>query len=265
MDDIGYTILGIAVFVVFGGLIGWVIWRHIKYTVAGTKAQARVLKQAVGQAKEEIKVANERKKAGLGWTLPPEAIEERRAAMGKEEIVFTSGAGPANGPQFVPEGEIVFGYTEEQEHSERKDSAKNNFKGAAVVLVITGLIVLAGVLINNNVLKIATYPTAQAKVLRSVEVLDEDDEYIDHYNVDFEYTVDGETYKRTGAHSEALLKGVITVHYQPGNPGRAYLESEAQGEDTWFYYAAGIFGCIGLLLLGAGLNERRKLTKQETR
>ena len=241
-NDTGMMILGIAVFIVFGGLIGWVIYRHIKYTIAGAKAQAEVLKQAVGQAKEEIRIANERKKNGEGWTLPPEVVEKRSGTMANEEIVF--------------------GYTEEQIESDQKEHAKKNAIAGIVLLVFAGLCVLAGLLFGNDSKKVAAYPTTQAEVLKCEAVLttdDDGDEYVDYYRVDIRYAVDGQAYTETGKRSESRLKGVITVHYNPGKPEKVYFEAYAQGEGNAFWYAIG--GIVGALGLWIVLSERKKMRK----
>jgi len=241
-NDSASIIIGILVFVVFGGLIGWLIVRHIKYTVAGTKAHIKAVKQAVGEAKEEIKIANERKSAGLGWTLPP-------APEAKESVV-------------VPKEEVVFGYNEEQMKIERKANAKKGIVAGIVLLVFAGACVLGGVLFGVNSKKIAAYPTAQAQVLKCTVVTrtdDDGDEYVDHYKIDFEYTVDGETCKETGRHSDKRLEGVITVYYNPDKPEKAYFEAQAQGEGNVFWYVVG--GIVGLLGLGVILGEAKKKRK----
>ena len=243
-NDTGYIILGIAVFVVFGGLIGWVIYRHIKYTIAGTKAQAKVVKEAFAQAGEELRVANERKKQGLGWTVPQEMVDQRMANMsGKEEIVF--------------------GYNEEEMREERKEHAKKGIAAGIVLLVFAALCVLGGVLSNRSSAKVSTYPTVQARVLRCQEITstdDDGDEVVDHYNVDFEYTVDGETYKNTGRHSDIRLEGDITVYYNPDKPDKAYFEAYAQGEGNAFWYAiAGIVALLGIGVILGEIKNKRKL------
>jgi len=244
----GSIVLGIAVFVVFGALIGWVIYRHIKNTVAGTKAHVAVLKQAVGEAKEEIKIANERKKNGEGWTLPPEHRQQKEGITMAEE-------------------EIVFGYDEELVKAERKDHAKKGVIAGIVLLVFAGLCVLGGVLSAGNSKKISTYPTTQAQVVQCKAVTstdDDGDEYVDHYNVDFEYTVDGETYKDTGRHSDKRLEGNITIYYNPDRPDRAYLEADALGEGNGFWYAiAGIVGALGLIVIIGGTKDKRKLKEAQ--
>jgi len=242
-NDTGYIILGIAVFVVFGGLIGWAVYRHIKHTIAGTKAHIKAVKEAVGEAKEEIKIANERKKAGLGWTLPSEA---------KEGIV-------------VPKEEIVFGYDEEQMKADRAVHAKKGVAAGIVLLVFAGLCVLAGVLSGSNAKKMSAYPTVQAKVLKHTEKTrtDEDgDEYLAHY-IDIEWVVDGKIYMDTDRPSNEYGKDAITVYYAPGKPEKVYFEADARAEGNLFWYV--IAGIVGLLGLGVVLGEtknKRKLQEE---
>jgi hypothetical protein len=71
-NEAGMIILGVLVFLGGGAFFGWVIWRLLKHTIRGTVAHVEVLKEAAAGAKEEIKIANERKKNGQGWTLPPD-------------------------------------------------------------------------------------------------------------------------------------------------------------------------------------------------
>jgi len=88
----GTMILGIVVFLGGGAFLAWAIWHHIKYTVKGTMDRVEVLKEAVAGAKEEIKLANERKKNGEGWTLPPDYVR-KVPGQGQEEIVFFNNDG----------------------------------------------------------------------------------------------------------------------------------------------------------------------------
>jgi len=243
--SIGSIVLGIAVFVVFGGLIGWLVYRHIKYTVAGTKAHIRAVKEAIGEAKEEIGIANERKKAGLGWTLPPGA---------NESIV-------------VPKEDVVFGYNEEQMKTERGAHASKGVIAGIVLLVFGGACVLGGVLSGMNSKKIASYPTTLAQVLQCVAITktdDDGDEYVDHYKIDAEYAVGGKTYTLTGKQSDKRLEGEIAVHYNPDDPGKAYLEAQAKGEGNVYWHVIG--GIVGLLGLGVAVSakkDKRKLKEEQ--
>ena len=239
-------VIGIAVFVVFGGLIGWLIYRHIKYTIAGTKAHAKAVKQAFDGVKEEFKVAGERKKAGLGWTVPQEMVDQRAANISMSSC----------------REEIVFGYDEAQMITERQDHAKKGVVAGIVLLAFAGACMLGGVLSGINSKKIAGYPTAQAQVTQCKVITstdDDGDEYVDHYKIDAEYIEDGRTYTLTGKHSDKRLAGVIEIHYNPGKPEKVYFEAEAKGEGNVYWYVIG--GIVGLLGLGVVFGETKNKRK----
>jgi len=239
-NDTASIIVGILVFVVFGSLIGWLVYRHIKHTVAGTKAHIEAMKQAVGDAKEEFKIANERKEQGLGWTVPQEMVDQRMSKLPGGE-------------------EIVFGYDEEQMHAERGSHAKKGIIAGIVLLVFAGLCVLGGVLSGNNSKKISAYPTVQAKVInhRAVTRTDDDgDTYLQHY-IDLEYVVDGKTYTDIDRPSDEYRKDTITVHYNPDKPEKVYFETDGEGNAYW-YVIAGIVGLLGLGIILMANKEKRK-------
>jgi len=269
-NDPLYTIIGVLVFVVFGGLIGWLVYRHIKYTIAGTKAGAKALKDAVVQVGDEFKIANERKKQGLGWTVPQEMVDQRAAnvsmSSGREEIVFGHGSGPPSAPTergaAMANEEVVFDYNEEQMKTERKEQAGKGVIAGIVLLVFAGVFILAGVLSGGNAKKMAAYPTVQARVTNHTEKvrLDEDgDEYTQHY-VDIEWVVDGKTYTETDRPSNEYGKDAITVHYKPGKPEKIYSEAQVQDEgNVYWYVIAGIVGLLGLGIAILGKKDKAKL------
>jgi len=245
-NDSASIIIGILVFVVFGGLIGWLIVRHIRHTVAGTKAHIQAMKHAVGEAKEQFQIANERKEAGLGWTLPSAPVTQGGIPRADEEIVF--------------------GYDEARMTAERETHAKKGVVAGIVLLAFAGVCVLAGVLSGVNSRKIAAYPTARAQVLKCTVVTgtdDDGDEVVDHYKIDFEYTVEGMIHTLTGRHSDKRLEGVITVYYDPDRPEKAYFEAQAQGEGNVFWYViGGIVGLLGLAVILGETKNKRKLEEE---
>jgi len=249
-NSAGTIILGVLVFLVFGGLIGWLIYRHIKHTIAGTIAGAKAVKEAVIGAKEEIRIANERKEAGLGWTVPPEMVEKRMANMaGGEEIVFSYSEAPSD----------------EQITSDHKEHAKKTVVAGVVLLVFAGLCVLAGVISGSSSKKMAAYPTVQARIINHTEKIrtDEDgDDYVQHY-IDIEWVINGQTYTDTGRPSNEYRKNAITVYYEPGRPDRVYTEAQVQGEgNVYWYVIAGIVGALGLIVAVGGTKKKRKINAE---
>jgi len=241
----GSIALGIAVFIVFGAFIGWLVYRHVKYTVAGTKAHIKAIKQAVGEAKEEIKLANERKASGEGWTLPQTSETLVGFAAAKEEIVF--------------------GYNDEQMNAERGEQAKKGIIAGVVLLVFAGLCVLAGALSASSAKKMAAYPTVQARVVNHKEVTrtdDDGDEYLEHY-IDIEWVVDGKAYTDTNRPSKEYNRETITVHYNPDKPEKVYFQAQVQAEGNVFWYViAGIIGLLGLGVAISAKKDKRKLKEE---
>jgi hypothetical protein len=127
-------------------------------------------------------------------------------------------------------------------------------KGAIVLFFFTGLSIFAGSWFENAVRKIAQYPTAQAKVLKYVEVEAEENPY----RIDFEYTVNGEAYTKTGVHGDSPPGETINVYYNPDKPGKAYLEhmTEPGSFKKFCYSAAGIFAFLGICVLGFTIYSR---------
>ena len=250
-------VLGIAIVLGGGALIVWLIYRFIKRTIAKTKKRVEDYKRG-----GEIVF-------GYG-DGPPAGFPAMNAAPGEgpvfsrvpadmpvnaagEEIVFGHG-GPPAGQAFLDEKQI------------KKAKGKNTKKtvAAGVVLLSFGLIcAFAGLFYDHDSKAVRKYPTVQAQVLecRAVILKDDDgDEYIDRYIVDFEYTVDGKTYTMTGKESQYRQENTITVYHHPDDPSRVYLAEYARGEGNSMWYAfAGIFGGIGLLVLGDGILEKRKM------
>jgi hypothetical protein len=167
----------------------------------------------------------------------------------------------------MEEERIAPNFTDEQIHAAQKEHAKKQFLAGIVLLAAAVLCVLAGVLSAGSSKKIAAYPTAQARVLRcdAVTATREDEKgeqetYVEHYNVDIEYTVDGQTYTQTGRHSDKPLEGIVTVYYNPDKPQKAYFEAQAQGESNVYWYViGGIVGVVGLVVFIGGTKEKRKL------
>lgn len=266
----GTILLGIVVFFGGGAFIGWAIWHHVKYTVNGTVERVKILKGAVADAKEEIKIANERKKNGEGWTLPPDYV--RKNAGSGEEIVFGYGGPPGAvppgaAPQAMsaapPKAEAVFGYTPEKVTQDQKASAKKTVIAGILVLALGCVFVLGGALGARTRAKVMAYPTAQAKVLDCRAVVKEDDdgdEYVDHYLLDIQYAVDGKTYTKTGMHS-VKEKTVVTIYYNPEEPGEAYSEGTAKDNEgnVVAYVLGGLVGLVGLLLIVKEKQKPRKL------
>ena len=159
--------------------------------------------------------------------------------------------------------EIVFGYNEETMKAERIAHAKKGIIAGIVVLALAGLCVLGGVVSSINSKKISTYPTTQAQVLKceTVDATDDDgDVYVDYYELDLEYTVDGKACTSKRKRSEKRLEGAITVYYNPDDPSKVYLEAEAKGEGNVYWYAiGGIVGALGLVVVFGEAKGKGKL------
>jgi hypothetical protein len=276
-SDAGLILLGVLVFLGGGAFIGWVVWHHLKYTVKGTVARVEVLKEAVAGAKEEIKIANERKKNGQGWTLPPDYARNNTAG-GKEEIVFgyTRGYDRASQPlaQVVPaNGEAVSGAGGETKEDGRKERVGSPVVAVAIMLTLTGLLALGGALLANQKDKIKTYPTTQAQVVKCREVMRTDDdgenEYIDYYRVDIQYAVEGKNYWQYEKSSKSPLAGIVTVYYKPGKPGDVYFEEDVKDYGFYaefsqvVYLFAGLAGAYGLWLFVGYRIKMRKLKREQ--